>query len=111
MWTTQQNKENNEVISETIGYPYNIIPKGYPNKISSKQVEITNEKILNHLKGNAGVDSIVQKDTALLSLGVNELNGRKSMRQFWWIFSVSILSFVVSVIAVIISILSVDKLI
>lgn len=105
MRTTQQNKENNEVISETIGYPYNIIPKGYPNKISSKQIEITNEKILNHLKSNAGVDSIVQKDTALLSLGVNELNGRKSRSQFWWIFIVSILSFITAIISILVTII------
>lgn len=45
-------KEQNEVINEKIGYPYDTIPKGYPNKIKTKQIERTISKVLDHLKQN-----------------------------------------------------------
>ncbi len=95
--------ENEEVISLITGYPYNILPKGYPNKISDNKIEETVEKILNDLRGNASVETMVNKDTALINLGLNELNNRTNRRQSRIAFWLSVLSVILAGFSLLIS--------
>lgn len=99
-------KEDEEVISQTIGYPYNILPKGYPNKISANKIEEVMEKFLQNTKGNAGVESTVNRDLAFVSLGLNELNSRESRKQSRFAFWVSILSIIFAGLSLVISVLA-----
>lgn len=98
-------KEDEEVISKEIGYPYNVIPKGYPNKISNKKINETINSVLENLKGNAGVESIVSRDTAFINLGLNELTNRQNKKQSTIAFLVSIISIILAISALVISIL------
>lgn len=93
-------KKDVKSISEKLGYPHNTIPKGYPNKINNEKINETIEKILDHLKSNAGVESIVLKDTAFINLGLNELNSRHSRKQSKIAFYISMLSLVIAIFAV-----------
>ena len=92
-------KEDEQVISDKIGYPYNVIPKGYPNKISNNKINSTIDEILKNLKGNAGIEPIVSRDTAFINLGLNELNNRQNRKQSKIAFWLSLIAIVISMIA------------
>lgn len=92
----------NKPISVEIGYPYNTVPKGYPNKISSKKINETVDKILEHLKANAGSGNI-NSDYILINLGTNELNNRKNNKQTKMALILSIISIIIATGAFIIS--------
>lgn len=95
-------KKEEEVISNDIGYPYNILPSGYPNKISTKLINHTIEKILSNLKANAGVETIISRDYVLINLGLNELNNRQSKIESRIAFLLSIFSLVLATLALLI---------
>lgn len=99
-------KEDEEVLNNNIGYPYNVIPKGYPNKVSDKKINEIIDKVLDNLKSNARVESIVSRDTAFINLGLNELTNRQNKKQSKMAFWISILSLLLSGVAFIISILA-----
>jgi hypothetical protein len=99
-------KEDEEVISQTIGYPYNILPKGYPNKVSDAKIEEVMEKFLQTIKANAGVEAIVNRDLTFVNLGLNELNSRTSRKQSRIAFWLSILSVIFAGSSLVISALS-----
>lgn len=67
-----------KVVEESIGFPYNKIPKGYPNKLFNKDINKTINIFLDNLKSNAGVNSIVNTDYTLIRLGLDEINKREN---------------------------------
>lgn len=89
------NKLDEEVISDKIGYPYSVIQKGYPNKISKKKIEKTIDKLLHHMKANAGLDNT--KDFNFINIGLAEINNRANRKQFRTAIVISLLSFFISV--------------
>lgn len=91
--------EDEEPINRKIGYPYNIIPKGYPNKISNSKINDTIDKVLRNLLGNAGIESIVIRDTAFINLGLNELSNRQNRKQSKLAFGISICSIILATLA------------
>ena len=97
-------KENEDVISKTMGHPYNILPKGYPNKLSDEKIEEVMKKFLQNLKENAAVNAIVEQDMTFINLGLNELNNRTSKKQSRNAFLVSILSLIFAGISLWISV-------
>ena len=99
--------EDNEVIATGIGYPYDVIQKGYPNKIADSKINETIEKILSHMRGNAGVAGIVTRDSAFINIGLNELNNRKNSKQSKIAFILSIVSIIIALGAFAISIYSI----
>lgn len=96
----KKTSEYEERLSSESGYPYNVIPKGYPNKISEKKLSETIEKILRHLEENANVYGVVSQDTAFINLGLNELNNRNSRKQSQIAFWISILSLFIAVMSI-----------
>ncbi|MBN1778717.1 MAG: hypothetical protein JW816_00640 [Candidatus Buchananbacteria bacterium] len=102
-------KKDEKVISNNIGYPYDVIPKGYPNKVSDNKIDETINKVLNNLKGNAGIESVVTRDTAFINLGLNELNNRQNRKQSRIAFWISTLSLLLSGAAFIISMLALQS--
>ena len=69
MRNNQFNKEYEEPINKDLGYPYNILPRGYPDKISDTKIKDTVQLLLSNLRPNAGVQSIVDLHTTLINLG------------------------------------------
>ncbi len=94
-------KEDEEVIGKGIGYPYDIMPKGYPNKISNKKIEEVMERFLKNIRSNAGVEPIVNRDLAFINLGLNELNSRISRSQSRIAFWLSVLSVIFAGLALV----------
>lgn len=74
-------KEDEEVINKEIGYPYNILPRGYPRNINNEKIDETIDKLMGHLKGNAGAGPSLETDTAFINLGINEIGQRLSNRR------------------------------
>jgi hypothetical protein len=94
-----------EPVSVTMSFPYNILPKGYPNKISSKKLEEVINTILDDLKANASVEAFVSRDTAFINLGLNELNNRTNKRQSRIAFWLSVFSVIVALLSLLVSVL------
>jgi len=92
-------KEYEDPIALNIGFPYNILPKGYPNRIRSKKIQETINHFLNDIKRNAAVESTIYRDIAFINLGLFELNNRESRKQSKIAFGISILSLIVSTAA------------
>lgn len=92
-------KEDEDPISNDIGFPYNIIPKGYPNKIRNNKIEETINVLVENIKANSGVFS----NEILINLGQTELNNRTSRTQSRIAFWVSLISLLISIIALAIS--------
>ncbi|MFA5126963.1 MAG: hypothetical protein WC465_03125 [Patescibacteria group bacterium] len=92
-------KENEEPISKELGYPYNVLPKGYPDKISDEKINEAIQKFFGHLKGNAGVSSSILQDTAFINIGLNELNNRKNNKQTKIAFRISLASIIIALFA------------
>lgn len=97
-------KRDEEPIRIDMGYPYDSIPKGYPNKISDETINKTIEGVLKHLKDNLGVEQAVFRDTSFINLGLNELGNRQNRKQsklaFWFSglsLGLSLLAFVFSI--------------
>lgn len=99
-------KEDEDTPHAEMGYPYNVISKGYPNKVSNEKINETVDKILEHLKNNLSVGSFVSSDTAFINLGLNELSNRKNERQSRLAFILSVVSIGLSSIAIILSIMT-----
>jgi uncharacterized protein YggL (DUF469 family) len=93
------NNENEEVIATNIGYPYNTIPKGYPNKISTEKIEETIDKVLDNLKANAGVETIVNRDAVFINLGLNEIGNRNNKKQSRIALWLSVLAVILAALA------------
>ncbi|TXH01055.1 MAG: hypothetical protein E6R05_06140 [Candidatus Moraniibacteriota bacterium] len=88
----------NEPISENQGFPLDTIQKGYPNKISNNEIEATINKLLENMKNNAGVESIVSKNLAFITLGLYELNNREGRKQSTTAYRISLLAIIASII-------------
>lgn len=99
-------KEDEDMPHSEMGYPYNVISKGYPNKVSNEKINETVDKILEHLKNNLGVESFVSSDTAFINLGLNELSNRKNERQSKSALILSIVSIGLSFIAIVLSVMT-----
>lgn len=106
MFYKKYKKEDEEVISNTIGSPYNMLPKGFPNKLKNSKIEETIQKFINELIPNAGVESIVLRNSTIINLGLNELNHRQGRKQSRIALFISILSLLFAGVALIISVLS-----
>lgn len=105
-------KEDTEVISTSIGYPYNTLQKGYPDKVSNLEINKTISKILENIRGNAGVENIVSKDMGWINLGLNELNNRENKKKYIiasWVSAISLLIASVSLIISSLALISSDK--
>jgi hypothetical protein len=98
-------QELEKPIATNIGYPYNVLPKGYPNKISDKKIEETIEKFLQNLKANAGADAIVNREITFINLGLNELSNRTSRKQARMAFWLSIFSVIIALLSFLVAIL------
>jgi len=93
-------KENEEVILNSTLYPQNTIPKGYPNKIPDKKINETIYLLLDHLKKNGGSEIIVSKDVPFINLGLTELTNRQNKRQSKIAFWFSLISILLSILAI-----------
>jgi hypothetical protein len=103
MWK-RFDKDLEEPIATNIGYPYNILPKGYPNSIRSKKINEVVGKLYLNLLGNAGVESVVSKNTLLINLGLNELAQRDQRLQSRVTLAISLTSLAISLFSLIWSI-------
>jgi len=93
--------EDEDVIAKGIGYPFDTLPKGFPNKISNKKIKETVDALLNNMKGNAGSSNMVITNSAFITLGLNELNHRENRRQVQIAFWFSIISILIALSALI----------
>ncbi len=100
MFNKAYKKEDEEPIFSGNIYPYNLISRGYPNKVSDDKINLIIAGILEHLKSNAGNEEAVSKDTALINLGLNELNNRVSKKQSRLALIISLTSFGISLFAI-----------
>lgn len=105
MQTIKYNREDEEVIGKNMAFPYNILPKGYPNKISDDKLKETINILLNQVRGNAGVVGL----DVLVNLGLNELNYRVEDRKFLATIWISLVSLIFAGLSFFISILSIYK--
>ena len=109
MRNNQFNKEYEEPINKDLGYPYNILPRGYPDKISDTKIKDTVQLLLSNLRPNAGVQSIVDLHTTLINLGQNELSNRINDKVSKRAHFISIVSLIVALASLFISLVQIYK--
>lgn len=95
-----------EPINKNGGFPYDFLQKGYPNKISDEEIKKTEENILKYLRGNAGAFSSIESYISLLKLGQDEINNRVNEKVSKRAHFISVLSLIVSIIALLVTFLS-----
>lgn len=102
-------KSLEEPISTTIGYPYSVLPKGYPDRVSDQKIKEVIQKLLENLRANAGVQSIVDLHTTLINLGQNELSNRSNERVSSRAHFISIVSLMVALASLFVSLVQIYK--
>lgn len=100
--------EDNEPINDKSGYPYDVIPKGYPNKISNEAIRITIDAISKKMKGNIGVESILSRDSTLINIGRDELTRRDNTFSNKISLSIALSSLIIALSAFGIALLQLD---
>lgn len=100
-------KDLEEPINKDGVYPYNILPRGYPDKISDEKINEVVQKLLNNLLPNSGVQQIVDLHVALISLGQNELSNRSSEKVSSRAHFISVMSLVVALVSMFVSLVQI----
>lgn len=95
-------KENEDLINREGNFPHNIIPKGYPYKISSKKIKITINYFLENMISRSNLESkhsFIERDRSFIELGRTELNNRSDRKKFLTNIIISLTALIISIIA------------
>ena len=103
MFFKKFDKKLEEPISENIGPPYNILPKGYPKDISKNKINSTIDTLLHEIKANAASESTINRYSSLITLGSNELNDRTNKKHTLITFTLTIITILAAFISIYLS--------